>query len=124
MGSSPETGKISEEQRIALVKQKKRQTQMMYITLSILGVLGFLLIWEFVSDAGVVNSRYLASPSTILKLFVTKLTDPKPDGAVLGVGIEQRGNGRSPGGDGMAHALVVQVFHPKGQDKLQGNDNK
>ena len=87
MGSSPETGKISEEQRIALVKQKKRQTQMMYITLSILGVLGFLLIWEFVSDAGVVNSRYLASPSTILKLFVTKLTDPKPDGAVLGVNV-------------------------------------
>lgn len=87
MGSSPETGKISEEQRIALVKQKKRQTQMLYITLSILGVLGFLLIWEFVSDAGVVNSRYLASPSTILKLFVTKLTDPKPDGAVLGVNV-------------------------------------
>ncbi len=87
MGSSPETGKVSEEQRIALVKQKKRQTQMMYITLSILGVLGFLLIWEFVSDAGVVNSRYLASPSTILKLFVTKLTDPKPDGAVLGVNV-------------------------------------
>ena len=87
MGSAPETKKLTQEQRIAMVQEKKRRTQRLYLTLSIIGILVFLLIWEIASDAGFVNSRYLAAPSTIFKLFITKLTDPNPDGAVLGVNI-------------------------------------
>ena len=78
---------ITQEQRIAMVQERKRRTQQMYMMLSVTGVAVFLLIWEMVSDTGIANSRYLAAPSTILKLFITKLTDPNPDGAVLGVNI-------------------------------------
>ena len=78
---------ITQEQRIAMVQERKRRTQQMYMMLSVTGVAVFLLIWEIVSDTGIANSRYLAAPSTILKLFITKLTDPNPDGAVLGVNI-------------------------------------
>ena len=59
----------------------------MYTLLSIAGVAIFLLLWELASDTGIVNSRYIAPPSKIVKLFFTKLTDPNPDGAVLGVNI-------------------------------------
>ena len=59
----------------------------MYTLLSIVGVAVFLLLWELASDTGIVNSRYIAPPSKIVKLFFTKLTDPNPDGAVLGVNI-------------------------------------
>lgn len=78
---------ITQEQRIAMVQERKRRTQQMYMMLSVTDVAVFLLIWEIVSDTGIANSRYLAAPSTILKLFITKLTDPNPDGAVLGVNI-------------------------------------
>ena len=78
---------ITQEQRIAMVQERKRRTQQMDMMLSVTGVAVFLLIWEIVSDTGIANSRYLAAPSTILKLFITKLTDPNPDGAVLGVNI-------------------------------------
>lgn len=74
-------------QRIAMVQKKKRQEKRMYLLLSILGIAVFLGLWEAASDFGLVNSRYLAAPSTILKLFFTKLTDPNPDGAVLAVNV-------------------------------------
>lgn len=87
MGSVTEVQKISDEQRIELVKKKKRRTQQLYMLLSAIGVFAFLLIWEIASDSGMVNSRYLAAPSRILQVFLQKLTDPNPDGAVLGVNI-------------------------------------
>lgn len=87
MGSVTEVQKISDEQRIELVKKKKRRTQQLYMLLSVIGVFAFLLIWEIASDSGMVNSRYLAAPSRILQVFLQKLTDPNPDGAVLGVNI-------------------------------------
>lgn len=78
---------LTTQQRIALVQKKRKQEKRMYTLLSIVGVAVFLLLWELASDTGIVNSRYIAPPSKIVKLFFTKLTDPNPDGAVLGVNI-------------------------------------
>ena len=78
---------LTTQQRIALVQKKRKQEKRMYALLSIAGVAIFLLLWELASDTGIVNSRYIAPPSKIVKLFFTKLTDPNPDGAVLCVNI-------------------------------------
>lgn len=78
---------MTDEQRIALVQEKRRRANQMRLMLSVTGVAAFLLIWELASDTGLVNSRYLAAPTTIAKLFFTKLTDPNPDGAVLAVNV-------------------------------------
>ncbi len=48
-----------------------------------LSILTFIGVWEFVVAAGIVPSTMLAAPSQVLKLFIVKLTDPNPDGAVL-----------------------------------------
>lgn len=88
MSVVPESDKqAAVEQRIAMVQKKKSQEKRTYLLLSILGIAVFLGVWELASDLNLVNSRYLAAPSTILKLFFTKLTDPNPDGAVLGVNV-------------------------------------
>ena len=88
MRDKPEAAaRLTDEQRIELVQEKKRREQQMYLMLSISGVLAFLVLWEMSSDLGWVNSRYLAAPSKILGVFLTKLTDPNPDGAVLGMNV-------------------------------------
>jgi ABC-type nitrate/sulfonate/bicarbonate transport system permease component len=48
-----------------------------------LSVLFFLGIWQGVVSFGVVPSTMLASPATVLELFIDKLSNPNPDGAVL-----------------------------------------
>jgi len=55
--------------------------------LSIIGVLAFLIIWQIAVMLGLVSSRYLSSPLQVINLFLVKLTDPNPDGAVLGINI-------------------------------------
>ena len=53
-------------------------TALPYISLSV-----FFAFWQFIVDAGFVPNELLASPSQVVKLFVDKLTNPLPDGAVL-----------------------------------------
>ena len=48
-------------------------------------IIGFFMLWEFVVDAGVVPRALLAAPSQIVVLFLDKLTQADPDGAVLAV---------------------------------------
>ncbi|WP_416390430.1 ABC transporter permease [Enterocloster citroniae] len=55
--------------------------------LSVIGVLSFLLLWQFAVMFGWLPSRYVPMPSDVVKLFFVKLTDPNPDGAVLGAHI-------------------------------------
>ena len=55
--------------------------------LSVISVLAFLGIWELAVRVGWVDGRYLCAPSTVVKTFITKTSDPTPDGAVLGVHI-------------------------------------
>ncbi|MFH0993998.1 MAG: ABC transporter permease, partial [Pseudomonadota bacterium] len=51
--------------------------------LPILSVMTFFSAWELIVDTGIVPSTMLAAPSAVIKLFLVKLTDPNPDGAVL-----------------------------------------
>ena len=54
---------------------------------AVIGILGFLLLWQAAVLAGVLPSRYVPAPTEVIALFATKLVDPNPDGAVLGVHI-------------------------------------
>ncbi|MEW6263076.1 MAG: ABC transporter permease [Thermodesulfobacteriota bacterium] len=53
------------------------------ILLPIISVLTFFTVWELIVDRGVVPKTMLAAPSEVIKLFIVKLTDPNPDGAVI-----------------------------------------
>jgi len=46
-------------------------------------ILVFFGAWEFIVDTGIVPATLLAAPSSVMKLFIVKLTDVDPDGAVL-----------------------------------------
>nr|WP_312692855.1 ABC transporter permease [Caproiciproducens sp.] len=55
--------------------------------LSIIGILGFFLIWQMSVSSGLISQKFLAPPLDIFNLFVVKLTNPAPDGAVLGINV-------------------------------------
>ena len=74
-------------ERVALVQREKRRITYRNVTLSIAGVLLFLLIWEGLVLTGLVDSKKLCDVLEVFKLFVIKLSDPTPDGAVLMVHI-------------------------------------
>jgi NitT/TauT family transport system permease protein len=63
------------------MKQKKEKSKITYAIYSIATVCLFLLTWELVAKSGI--TKILPSLSTIAKTFVTKLADPRPDGATL-----------------------------------------
>lgn len=58
-----------------------------YAMLSVAGVLSFLVIWQLLLDFGIVSDRYLARPTELVLLFITKWTNAAPDGATLPVSI-------------------------------------
>lgn len=78
---------LSSSERVALIQNQRKRTQYQNIMLSVIGILGFLIIWQVITMTGIVGSRYLTTPMKIANLFITKLTDPNPDGAVIGVNI-------------------------------------
>ena len=53
--------------------------------LPFVGLGGFFLTWQALLTYGVVPETLLASPIQVAKVFVDKLTDPLPDGAILAV---------------------------------------
>ncbi|MDR1626590.1 MAG: ABC transporter permease [Spirochaetia bacterium] len=55
--------------------------------LSITGLLAFLVLWQFAVMTNLVSSRFLSTPLEVINLFVVKLSDPFPDGEVLGINI-------------------------------------
>lgn len=78
---------LSNSERVALIQRQKKRTQYQNAMLSVIGILGFLIIWEILTAGGMIDSKYLSTPLHVLNLFVTKLTDANPDGAVIGVNI-------------------------------------
>lgn len=78
---------MTNEERIAYVREKKKHIRYRDLMLAISSVLLFFLIWELLVITGIVNSKKLCDVLTVMKLFVTKLSDPNPDGAVLLVNI-------------------------------------
>ena len=88
MQSTSETSRrLTNEERIEAVKRQKKRNSFQLAMLSLIGVLGFLLLWQAAVLAGILPSRYVPAPTEVIALFATKLVDPNPDGAVLGVHI-------------------------------------
>jgi NitT/TauT family transport system permease protein len=80
-------GRLSDDERVELVQRQKKRTSYFYMMLSIIGVLTFLIVWQIAVMANLVPTRFLSSPLQVISLFLVKLTDPFPDGAVLGINI-------------------------------------
>ena len=79
--------KLTNEERVEVVKRQKKRNSFQLAMLSVIGILGFLLLWQAAVLAGVLPSRYVPAPTEVIALFATKLVDPNPDGAGLGVHI-------------------------------------
>ncbi len=88
MSGPASTGRVlTDEERIQLVQKQNKHSRYQLAMLSVIGVTGFLLLWQCAVMAGLLPSRYVATPTDVLKLFFIKFTDPNPDGATLGVHI-------------------------------------
>jgi len=68
-------------------KKEKKKNAYLLSMLSVIGVLGFLLIWQITVTIGLINSKFLVAPLEVINLFVVKLTDASPDGNTLIVNI-------------------------------------
>lgn len=78
---------LTSEQMVTQMKTEQKRIKYRDIILSVSGVLLLLIIWESLVMFHIVDSRKLCSVLEIFKLFIAKLTDPNPDGAVLMVNI-------------------------------------
>ena len=85
--STREERRLTDEERIKKLQEDARKSKYQLTVLSIIGVLAFLLIWQFAVMGGLLPNRYVPMPSEVVKLFFVKWVDPNPDGAVLGVHI-------------------------------------
>lgn len=54
-----------------------------YIILSIVGIVLFFLSWQLLLEFRVIPDKYLSKPTEVVQTFITKLTDPRPEGATL-----------------------------------------
>jgi taurine transport system permease protein len=81
------TKPLSSSERVALIQRQRKRTQYQNAVLSVIGILGFLILWQALAVSGLVESRFLTTPINVFNLFITKLSDPNPDGAVIGVNI-------------------------------------
>ena len=70
------------ELRMAYESVKVRKPVMLWV-LPVLSIALFIGVWQFVVDRGIVPNTMLASPLQVFKLFLVKLTQANPDGAVL-----------------------------------------
>jgi len=71
------------EERVRAVKRRAAKNRYGYFMLSVLGVLAFILLWQFCVMTGIVPRKFLSTPFEIINLFLVKLTDTAPDGATL-----------------------------------------
>ncbi len=59
------------------------KTPLILRILPVASVLLFVAVWQVTVTTGFIPSTMLAAPSTVLQLFIEKLTQPNPDGAIL-----------------------------------------
>jgi ABC-type nitrate/sulfonate/bicarbonate transport system permease component len=64
-------------------EEVKVKTPLALWILPMLSVTLFFGVWQAIVDFGIVPETMLATPLEVIKLFIVKLTDPNPDGAVL-----------------------------------------
>lgn len=78
---------LSSKELVRQVKVEQQKIKYRDIMLSVSGILLFFVIWECLVLFNIVDSRKLCDVLDIFKLFIVKLSDPNPDGAVLMVNI-------------------------------------
>lgn len=78
---------MTEEERIAIVRRRKKKNLYFNTILSICGILLFFIVWELLVISGVVDKKKLCDVVRIFQLLIVKIYDPNPDGAVLIVNI-------------------------------------
>ncbi|MEA4893647.1 MAG: ABC transporter permease [Oscillospiraceae bacterium] len=74
---------MTNEERVALVQKQQRKITYRNTVLSFSGVLLFFIIWEALALFKIVDPKKICDVLQIFALFITKFTDPNPDGAVL-----------------------------------------
>lgn len=75
-----------EKLRLENKKTENRNTFKLRL-LTVITIILFFGIWQFVVDQGIVDSRTLPSPVKIYETFLAKLTKKAPDGNLLSVNI-------------------------------------
>lgn len=78
---------MTNQQMVSRVKAERTRVRYRDAMLSVSGILLFLIIWEALVMLNLVDSRKLCGVLEVFKLFIVKLSDPNPDGAVLTVNI-------------------------------------
>lgn len=69
------------------LKIKGSSKKYKYSIISMLTLVGFLLIWQFSVQFGIVSEKVLATPIEVIQAFLDKLTSPNPDGSTIGQNI-------------------------------------
>lgn len=78
---------MTNQQMVSQMKTERRRLRDRDAMLSVSGILLFLIIWEALVMLNLVDSRKLCGVLEVFKLFIVKLSDPNPDGAILTVNI-------------------------------------
>ena len=78
---------MTNQQMVSQMKMERRRLRYRDAMLSVSGILLFLIIWEALVMLNLVDSRKLCGVLEVFKLFIVKLSDPNPDGAILTVNI-------------------------------------
>jgi NitT/TauT family transport system permease protein len=74
---------MTNKQRVEQVKSHRRRLTYRNTMLSFCGILSFFLLWEILALTGIVDSKKICDVLQVFRLFIVKLADPNPDGAVL-----------------------------------------
>ncbi|MGI6740223.1 MAG: ABC transporter permease [Brevefilum sp.] len=78
---------LSDAEQVALAKSEIKRNNYQNMLFSIIGILSFVIFWQLLTMSGKVDQRYLSSPLEVINLFLFKLVDKRPDGAVIMVNI-------------------------------------
>lgn len=62
--------KLTNEERVEVVKRQKKRNSFQLAMLSVIGILGFLLLWQAAVLAGVLPSRYVPAPTEVIALLL------------------------------------------------------
>ena len=68
----------AENERREIIRKR-----MFYLTISIVVMVACIIIWELAVDFKWVNTRFLDSPSGVLRRIIEKISDTKPEGGLL-----------------------------------------
>ena len=88
MGASAPMEEVAMDQNTRTLKRIEalsamRRRRNRNLVLGIIGIAGFLFIWEMIVVFEIISPKLIVSPLQVLKTLVAKITDPRPEGSVL-----------------------------------------